>query len=327
MKTFERGALALAGLSVAGLVAAAVLHPPASATRAPKVQVWLAASVRIAPKPAAPPRLEVLAGTMAGASARTLARAFSRLGYDLDAVVSGNGPVPRFFLGSVPTDMAAIREMELRKAVFFRAVLPIVLQVNEEIAAERARLWRIKTRLAMGRRLDAVDRLWLIVLAKRYGVRRGDLDSLLAHVDVIPPSLALAQAAEESGWGTSRFAREGNAIFGQWVNAGQGGLTPKRRDAGKSHAVGAFPTLLDGARAYARNLNSHRAYTAFRQRRAEMRHAGRRLDGARLAGELSRYSARGRAYVGSIRRIIGANGLGALDGARLADGPRLTPSI
>ena len=172
-------------------------------------------------------------------------------------------------------------------------MLPIVLQVNEEIMAERKRLWALRTRLRMGRRLDAIERLWLIVRAERYGVARGDIDGLLRRLDVIAPSMALAQAAEESGWGTSRFARQGNAIFGQWVFAEPGALTPMRRDKGKAHGIRTFASLLDGARSYARNLNSHRAYGAFRALRAKLRRAGKPLDGALLAGTLVRYSKRG----------------------------------
>ena len=151
------------------------------------------------------------------ASADHLSRTFARLGYDLESVVRKDQPVPRVFLASLPRDMKEIREIKTRKALFFKSILPLVLQVNEEILEDRKRLWGLRTAMRMGRQISAVDRLWLSVVRDRYRVKSDDIDELLRRVDVIPPSIALAQAAEESGWGTSRFVREGNAIFGQWT--------------------------------------------------------------------------------------------------------------
>ncbi len=236
--------------------------------------------------------------------------------------------MPRLFLASLPEDFGKIREVAERKALFFRTVLPLILQVNEEILADRRRLWNLRYRLRTGLRLEAADQLWLIVMSERYGVGEGDVDALLRRVDIIPTSLALAQAAEESGWGTSRFAREGNAIFGQWTFAGNGNLVPLRRDDGKVHEVRDFETLLDGAKAYARNLNTHRAYRNFRKLRAAMRRAGRPVEGAVLARTLLSYSERQSAYVESLLSIIAANGLSTLDDARLrAHGRDFQPLI
>ena len=151
-----------------------------------------------------------------------------------------------------------------------------------------------------GLRLEAADCLWLIVMSERYGVGEGDIDGLLHRVYIIPTSLALAQGAEESGWGTSRFAREGNAIFGQWTFAREGNLVPRRRDNGKIHKIRAFETLLDGAKAYAKNLNTHRAYRGFRKLRAGMRRAGHPVEGEVLARTLLSYPERGPAYIETI---------------------------
>ena len=318
MTVFHRCLLGLAAGLVAIAVVAAVAYPPSWTTAAPKAVLHLAASAMIPPQDRTSRVLAALANTMARGSARNLDQAFSRLGYDLSDIGTGAGEVPRLFLASVPRDMAAIRGARERKAVFLRTVLPLVLQVNEEILADRARLWDLRMKQRLDLPLDALDRLWLAAQSERYRVRRDDIDALLGHIDVIPPSLALAQAAEESGWGTSRFAREGNAVFGQWIFSTDGALTPRRRDAGLSHGVRAFSNLLDGARAYARNLNRHRAYREFRARRATMRLAGKPLDGAALASTLTRYSQRGDAYVATIRHLIDSNALGALDGARLS---------
>jgi Bax protein len=140
---------------------------------------------------------------------------------------------------------------------------------------------------------------------------------MIRRADIIPPSLALAQAAEESGWGTSRFALEGNALFGQWTFAVKGALVPKNRDAGKAHRVRAFTSLLDAVRAYVRNLNTHKAYRHFRRERQALRQADRQLAGTVLARTLSSYSERGNKYVRTIQSIITGNQLQNLDKARL----------
>jgi Bax protein len=248
-----------------------------------------------------------------------VAEAFTRLGYDLQAVLAGGSDVPRVLLLSMPADLADIPETPARKALFLQAVLPLVLQVNDEIQADRDRLSEIRHRMQLGKRLSAADRLWLAVIAERYGVENGDLDELLRRVDVIPPSLALAQAAEESGWGSSRFVRQGNALFGQWTFAKNGHLVPLERDDGKDHRIKAFESLIDSVRAYALNLNTHRAYRAFRAQRAALRTEAAPLDGRKLASHLARYSQRGPEYVRTIRNLIVANGLRALDDARLRD--------
>ena len=193
-----------------------------------------------------------------------------------------------------------------------------VLQVNDEIGADRRRLLDLHTRARNGKYLPAVDRLWLIVLAERYKVKRGDLKRLLKRVDIMPTSMALAQAAEESGWGTSRFSREGNAIFGEWTFSGSEGLVPLEREAGKTHKVRAFRSLLDSVRSYARNLNTHRAYRKLRTLRQRMRRDGTPIRGRRLIETLTSYSERGMDYVKDLRAIMSVNKLDGLDAAKLS---------
>jgi len=141
-------------------------------------------------------------------------------------------------------------------------------------------------------------------------------------VDEVPASLALGQAAVESGWGTSRFVREGNALFGQWTFDPGQGMTPRDRTAHKRHMVRRFNALMDSVRAYMRNLNTHQAYREFRAARRTMRADGSFLRGRLLAAELSRYSERGRAYVADLRSIIRENGLSRLDAVRLDTRPK-----
>ena len=211
--------------------------------------------------------------------------------------------------------------MEKRKAIFFKTVLPLILKVNEQTRADRRRLWKIRYRQATGLPVVAVDRLWLVVISERYGVKRGDINALFKRIDVVPPSLALAQAAEESGWGRSRFVQEGNAIFGQWTSSIHDALEPKSRDDGKTHGIKSFASLLHSVEAYVHNLNTHRAYREFRAARSVLRRVGAPLDGLVLATKLKRYSERGWDYVLTLRSIILGNNLSGLDDARLRRGP------
>ncbi|MFQ5763800.1 MAG: glucosaminidase domain-containing protein [Rhodospirillales bacterium] len=249
-----------------------------------------------------------------------LSEMFRRLGYEFDLVLAGETDVPRLFLVGLPGDLKDIREVGLRKKLFFKAVLPLVLQVNEETLRDRRRLWNLHVQRSLGRKLGPIDRLWLRVMADRYEVKRNIIDTLLRRVDIIPPSLALAQAAEESGWGTSRFVREGNAVFGQWTFSETGNLIPARRDDDKEHKIKTFPSLLDSVRAYARNLNSHPAYRKLRRVRHGLRLTGEPLEGLVLVENLENYSERGEKYVETIRNLIKTNNLHRLDDARLHDG-------
>ncbi|MCH8237905.1 MAG: glucosaminidase domain-containing protein, partial [Proteobacteria bacterium] len=198
---------------------------PATATTAAKTVKTAPKKAKTAPKKATLAGIDTLTGVVSVRAvirprkrpplktAEALSETFQQLGYDLERVRTGESGVPRLFLASLPGDLKDIRESRVRKTLFFKTVLPLVLQVNEEILRDRRRLWKLHFRLGLNQKLKAADRLWLIMMAERYGVKRGDVASLLQRVDIIPPSLALAQAAEESGWGTSRFVREGNAVF------------------------------------------------------------------------------------------------------------------
>ncbi|MBL4613686.1 MAG: glucosaminidase domain-containing protein [Magnetovibrio sp.] len=248
------------------------------------------------------------------------------LDYDLDAVFQGDVSVPRLSLVSLPGDLRAIRETSQRKTLFFKSVLPLVLQVNEQIVEDRQRLWDLHAQLKTGSKLVALDRLWLAVMAERYGTKRGDIEAVLDRHDVVPPSLALAQAATESAWGTSRFVREGNAMFGEWTfTKKQKGIVPKERLTGKSHRVRAFDTLYESVLSYVTNLNKHNAYKEYRAMRSQMRINGQAVDGMVLAGALHRYSERGAAYVSELRSIISGNDLDLLDTAQLSSDGKFEP--
>ena len=337
---FERIALSLVGVCTAALMITASFNPPKSGPVSPRANSPRAAledaeplglSDGISPQDmiAAAADMELpeftVASGAAGGTAHALSNAFGAMGYHFDKVAAGELSVPRLFLTSLPGDIAKVPENKDRKALFFSSVLPLVLQVNEEIQGDRKRLWKLRYLARVGNKLGAADRLWLDVMSERYKIKSrnltDDIDTLIGRVDVVPPSLALAQAAEESGWGTSRFAREGNALFGQWTFGSQDkGLVPQGREAGKTHRIRAFATLTDSVRAYALNINTHRAYRDFRKTRAVVRRQGVPLDGRLLAGRLISYSERGEAYVSSLRGLIDSNGLQRLDDVRLDDG-------
>ena len=169
--------------------------------------------------------------------------------------------------------------------------------------------------------LTKSTRDWLLEIAARYKVAEADfdtrqewLDELLFRVDVVPTSLALAQAANESAWGTSRFAREGNNVFGQWCFDPGCGIVPQQRRSGATHEVRSFATLHDTMAAYFLNINTNGSYQFFRELRQTMKSQQRELDSLVLAFGLNRYSQRGRYYVDELQTIIVQNDLTARDG-------------
>lgn len=246
-------------------------------------------------------------------SSAELAALHDTLRYRWADVRTGDAPVPRVFLAALPPDLEEVPSVAERKRLFFKSVLPLVVMVNEVISAKRQRILEIRSLMDSGRQVSDRDRRWLETMCERYNVADEDLDALLLRVDIVPPSLALAQAAKESGWGTSRFAVTGNAIFGQRTWDG-GGLVPAERVDGETHQVRAFGSLMDSVWSYVHNLNSHAAYDAFRRERAAGRaEQGGTVEGYRLAGTLENYAETGASYVDALRSIIRVNKLRVLD--------------
>ena len=250
----------------------------------------------------------------------TLKARFVRLGYSLTAVRRGKFDVPRLFVTQLPKDFPQITSTTQRKELFLLSVLPLVLRVNERLGRDRSRLLQIERQMETTQKLNEDDAAWLAELADLYSVEPGDIRSLTLRVDQVPVSLALAQAAIESGWGTSRFATLGNALFGQWTeNPDVRGLLPAKRGENQFHRVRAFSKLIRSVWKYALNLNTHPAYARFRLRRSETRQAGGSLSGNLLALTLTQYSERGTAYTEELRTIIRANRLSEFDDAKLID--------
>ena len=248
-------------------------------------------------------------------SVASLVDFYRDIDYRLNDIRLGEVTVPRLLVNRIPDDIALIESPAERKRLFIKLALPLILHANERITADRGRLIALREKIARAAAMPS-DHAWLDGLADRYGLETPDLDALLRRVDVIPPSLALAQGAEESGWGTSRFVREGNAIFGQRTFDKGAGLVPNNRDADKKHEVKAFNGLMDSVASYMTNLNTHHAFVEFRRIRAGQRASGY-VDSYSLAGALDRYSERGEDYIKTIRSIINKNDLRSFDRASL----------
>jgi Bax protein len=260
--------------------------------------------------------------TVVPGSAGKLYADFRVIGYRLEDVRAGSETVPRVFVKAIPRDIRQMNSVDRRKAVFIKTMLPLILRVNEELRHVRSRIRDLADRLNEGGVLTEAERNWLDTQFALHAVSSGKIDVLLRRVDVIPPSLALAQAAEESGWGTSRFALDGHALFGQRAHPEGRGIVPAAHAEDGGIKVKAFDALMDGVRSYARNLNTHNAYRDFRKLRASMRGKARGplgFNSMRLAETLERYSERGAAYVETIQSIIRVNNLRQFDGARLSD--------
>ena len=311
MMTFERFIIASIGAATTTLLLLAVVLPVNRTTYVPK-------AVFLSPD-AVPEITSLVKSRKKSLTSSALSKVFARINYDFDAVQAGHVSVPRLFVKSLPVDMRRIRAAKERKKLFLLSVLPLILRVNDEIWAERKKLIKLKKLVNNRVKLSAEDRLWLAVMENRYKVTRGDLGALELGMDIIPPSLALAQAAEESGWGTSRFVVEGNALFGQWTDSSKSGIIPLGRVINRNYRIKAFRTLLDGVRAYARNLNTHKAYRSFRAGRSELRRSGKILSGQKLSLHLASYSERGENYIRSLQKIITSNSLEKFDRLKLGD--------
>ncbi|MCF8467484.1 MAG: glucosaminidase domain-containing protein [Sneathiella sp.] len=253
---------------------------------------------------------------------------FDDRGYSIQKWKEGEQDVPRLVIMDIPEEWRKRIAPELpvpeKKRTFFRLTIPLAFVANHGIALEQKKLSSLKNKLNTTGRLDPEDVEWLNEKAAEYAVKVGEIDKeifvlLEERIDIIPPSLMIAQMAEESGWGTSRFAAEGNALFGQWSYTG--GIKPEDQRSGKGdYRIKAFKTPLASIRAYMANLNTHEAYAGFRKLRAELRAKGKPITGPELVGTLIDYSERREAYVKILEEIMESNSLPPLDHVRLADG-------
>jgi Bax protein len=218
-------------------------------------------------------------------------------------------------------DFTAMEHVDQRKQAFFEFMLPIVSDINGQILEDRDALERIDAQLEAGGEVGFLDSLWLESMADRYRLDmheespRLTVKTLLRRVDVVPPSLALAQSAVESAWGRSRFARNGNNYFGIWCYWKDCGLVPGRREVGKRHEVRRFASPQESAQRYVRTLNTAPFYRRLRRIRAHMRQTDQPLTGSALARGLEHYSERGEAYIADLLSVIRINELSRFDRA------------
>jgi len=244
-------------------------------------------------------------------NAETTSSLFEDLGYNLKAVRAGQKVKP-IYLTKLPKDLKTLGDTKKKRDLFLKIVLPLVLAENEKITQDRKKLFKI-----LSKNFNTVgERVWLKRRFKEYKIDDKDLAELKERMDIVPVSIALAQAANESGWGTSRFALEGNALFGQWTWSKKG-ISPKNKDPNQSHKILQFQILKASVRAYKNNLNTHNAYREFREVRAKLRQENKQIIGLDLTQYIKNYAAIGEKYVAIIEGIIEHNSLTDFDKANL----------
>jgi len=244
-------------------------------------------------------------------NAETASNLFNDLGYDLQGVRAGQKVKP-IYLTKLPKDLKTLGDTKKKRELFIKIVLPLILAENKQITEDRKKLFKI-----LGKNFNtAGERVWLNRRFKEYKIEDHDVAKLKMRMDNIPVSIALAQAANESGWGTSRFALEGNALFGQWTWSKKG-LSPKNKDPNQSHKILQFQILKASVTAYKNNLNTHNAYKEFREVRAQLRQEGKQITGLDLTKYIKNYASIGEKYVVIIEAIIVNNSLTDFDNANL----------
>ena len=253
-------------------------------------------------------------------NAQTTLNLFEDLGYDLKGVRAGQKVKP-IYLTKLPKDLKNLGDTRQKRDLFIKILLPLILDENHKITQDRRKLFQI-----IGKSFNTVgERVWLKRRFKEYKIDDQDLAKLKMRMDIIPVSIAIAQAANESGWGTSRFALEGNALFGQWTWSKKG-ISPKNKDPNKSHKILQFQILKASVRAYKNNLNTHNAYQEFREARAKLREEDKKINGLELTKYLERYASIGVKYVQILEDIIEKNSLTDFDEANLLP-TRLTKGV
>jgi len=243
----------------------------------------------------------------------TVIQLFKDVDYDLRSVRNDKLVKPIYFT-QFPRDLDDLQSVQLKKETFIKIVLPLIVAENEKILDDRERL---KVLIDKKFTTDS-EKQWLRQKLLEYKVKRSNLNELMLKMDIIPVSIALAQAAKESGWGTSRFALEGNAIFGQWTWDGQG-IAPLKRDGDKNHKILKFPILRASVKAYKNNLNTHKSYSKFREKRRQLRDKNKKITGLSLTETLKNYAQTGSEYTKILNQIITQNRLSDFEPVKLVN--------
>ena len=242
--------------------------------------------------------------------ASVVATLFEDLNYDLSKIRKGKKVKP-FYISLLPRDLSLIEDVRERKELFIKIILPLILQENEKIKEDREKLFKLLAKKSNTK----VEKNWLKWKFKEYKIKNRDISELKIRMDIVPVSLAIAQAAIESGWGTSRFALEGNALYGQWTWSDKG-LKPSGNVDG-DHKVMHFKILTASIKAYEKNLNTHSGYIEFREARANLRNRNEKVTGLKLTQYLDKYSATGMEYTKKLELTIKKNSLSDFENAKL----------
>ena len=243
----------------------------------------------------------------------TVLNLFKDVDYDLSYVRNKKLVKPIYFT-QFPKDLDELQSTRLKKDTFIKIVLPLIVAENERILADRTKLKRVSKK----KQTSDLEKQWLRQKLLEYKVKKGNMNELLSRMDIIPTSIALAQAAKQSGWGTSRFALEGNAIFGQWTWS-DNGIAPLNRESNKSHKILKFPILRASVKAYQNNLNTHKSYVNFRNKRSVMRAKNKDISGLELTDTLKNYAQTGSEYIKILNQIIRQNRLTDFEPVRLVN--------
>ena len=244
---------------------------------------------------------------------QTVLNLFKDVNYDLSQVRSKKLVKPIYFT-QFPKDLNELQNTRLKKETFIKIVLPLIVAENEKIIADREKLKILSEK----KFTTDLEKQWLRQKLLEYKVKKGNIAELITRIDIIPTSIALAQAAKESGWGTSRFALEGNAIFGQWTWSGKG-IAPLDRESNKNHKILKFPILRASVKAYQNNLNTHKSYMKFREKRFIMRKKNKVISGLELTETLENYAQTGSEYIKILNQIIKQNKLADFEPVRLVN--------
>ena len=245
-------------------------------------------------------------------NASTLDQLFKDTKYSLKEVRKTKLVNPGYSIDLLPKEIKQIESTKKKKEFFIQIVLPLILEENYLIRLDRKRLFVI---LNKNNNTES-EKKWLKSKFKQYGVVNRDFTTLKIRMDEIPVSLAIAQAAKETGWGTSRFALEGNALFGQWTWSGEG-IKPASADSDATHKIMKFKILRASVRAYQRNLNTHSSYKEFREARAIQRDNDGKLNSLELVKYLDKYAETGKEYIVVLKKIIEQNSLTDFDAVKL----------
>ena len=245
-------------------------------------------------------------------SASTIEQLFEDTKYNLKSVKETKLVNIGNSIDHLPNEMKKIESVKKRKNLFIQIVLPLIIEENTKIRLDRKKLFAILNK----NNNSKSDKEWLLKKFKQYGVNKNDLSTLKIRMDEIPVSLAIAQAAKETGWGTSRFAQEGNALFGQWTWSGEG-IKPAGADSDSKHKVAKFKVLKASVKAYQRNLNTHSGYKNFRKERAIQRDNQGKLNSLELVKHLDKYAETGVEYTKILKQIIQQNSLTDFDDVKI----------